>query len=111
MAYDDQVIQFSVDKIVTWVGSLDTKPHKMGPGWFRILNPCQVVAKDNRLGLSAIQGNGDFYKKYVDIRVPDDAVVEIRTLDKGGELHDAYLKEIERKKSTIIKSPGLMSIN
>lgn len=110
MPYKDEVIHFT-GGVHEYVGQLDQATHKMGKNWYRILNPCLLVnqtAPDGRqrTGLMAIQGQGDFFKRYVDIRIPDDSIIEIRTLDKGGDLYEAWEKEHQRKKSKIIQAPG-----
>jgi hypothetical protein len=110
MPYKDQVICFS-GGLTEYIGVLDQAPHKMGENWYRILEPCQMVNRQvgnqSQIGLVAIQGAGDHYKRYVDIRVPRDSIIEIRTLDPQGDLYQAYTKEKDRKKSKIIHAPGL----
>jgi len=100
-AYKGQVVHL-FGSINEYVGELDTKPHKNGPGWYRILNPCVVFQQsDPQKGiltnvLMALTGPGNAYKKYVDIRIPDDFVIEIRTVNKSGNMYEFYKKEIDR---------------
>lgn len=108
--YKNQIIHFS-GGIQDWVGELDQTPHKMGENWYRILNPCMIIKKKNAQGqlveaLVAIQGTGNFYKQYIDIRVPVESILEIRTVDKEGQLYKAYLKESAREPSQLIVPPN-----
>lgn len=112
--YKGQIIHFN-GGINAYVGELDQANHKNGENWYRIINPCEVRYKAEpngltRMGLSAIWGNGDFFKHFIDIKVPDESIIEIRIVDKEGDLYEAYKKEIKRKKSKIIQVPSNMTI-
>jgi hypothetical protein len=104
--YKEQVIHFK-GGINEWMGELDQAPHKMGKNWYRINNPVMIrYLGDGRLGLTAIQGPDNMYKKFIDIRVPEDSILEILTVDREGGLYKAYIKESAREKSNIIVSPN-----
>jgi len=74
----------------------------MGANWYRILDPCQVFQHKNpqtqsmQLVVASLWGDGEAFKKYVDIRLPDDFAIEIRTVNKQGQLYAVYKKEVER---------------
>lgn len=112
--YKDEIIAFS-GGINEWVGELDQAPHKNGKDWYRIKRPCRFITEQLpdgsiRQKLIAIQGPGSFYKRYVDIRVPEDSIIEIMTVDKSGEIYKAYEKESIREPSKIILHPGAMNL-
>ena len=87
----------------TYLGELDTEPHPNGKWWYRLKNPCAMqneAFKDGhgyRLHLMALSGMEKMYCPYVDLRYPDDLVLEIRTLDDKGALYAKYKEEIGRK--------------
>lgn len=114
MPYNGQIIHFS-GGINEYIGELDQAPHKMGKNWYRINNPCMIREVQTQQGmqtrLMAIQGVGNFYKRFVDIRVPDDSIVEIRVVDKEGDLVEAYRKESVREKSKIIQMASNLKLN
>lgn len=104
--YKDQIVRFT-GGIHDWIGEIDQAPHKMGKNWYRILNPV-MVAEDGKGGMRfhAVQGNENLFKKYVDLRIPDDCVIEIMTVDPSGAVMKAYKQESERKKSDLILPAG-----
>jgi len=115
--YKDEIILFS-GGINDWVGELDQAPHKNGKNWYRIKRPCRLLSIPKPNGdieqrLIAVQGSGNFYKRYVDIRVPEDSIIEILTLDKSGTVYKGYVRESVREKSKIIVQPGIgdLSLN
>lgn len=99
--YSDQIIHL-FGGMHEFVGELCQKPHKMGKDWYRILNPCMVsqmqdpVKKTLTNVLVFLSGSEDAYKKYVDIRIPHDFAMEIRTVNKGSNMHKIYKQEVER---------------
>ena len=109
MPYKEQVIHFSAG-VNDYMGELQFglgAEHPLGKNWYPIKNPCIVQTNEKgAMRLMAIQGPGNFYKRYIDIRIPEDSIIEIRTVDRGGDLMAAYLKESVREKSLIIQSPG-----
>ena len=112
--YKDEIIVFS-GGINEWVGELDQAPHKNGKNWYRIKRPCRLISermpdKGIRQKLLALQGHGNFYKRYVDIRIPEESIVEILTLDKSGEIYKAYEKESTREPSKIILHPAMSDL-
>jgi hypothetical protein len=102
MPYKDQIIHIT-GGVNDYIGELDPAKHKLGPNWYRINDPCLVFADEKGMRLAAIQGTGNFYKRFVDIRIPEDSIIEIRTLDAGGDLMEAYEKERVREKSKLIQ--------
>lgn len=120
--YKDKIIHF-FGSMHQYVGEFDQGVHKNGPGWYRILNPCVVMQQHDPETkiltniLMSLTGPGDAYKKYVDIRVPDDFVVEIRTVNKKGAMYEFYKGETDRKPrakrqdgSNLIEIPGLSGV-
>lgn len=99
--YKNQIVQF-IGGPHDYIGEIDTAPHKMGPGWWRVLNPCQVFQHKNpqtqsmQLVVASLWGDGEAFKKYVDIYLPPDFAIEIRTVNKKGQLYKVYIKEVER---------------
>lgn len=108
--YKEQVVHVT-GGMNDWVGELDTTPHKNGSNWIRIKNPCKAVYGHDKSGneairLMAVYNAGTMYKKYVDIRLPDDPAIEILTLLKDGDLMKNYMTQVTREKSTIIQMPN-----
>lgn len=101
-AYNNQIIHLT-GGVHDYIGELAQGPHKMGAGWWRILNPCQVFQhKDPKtnsvqLVVASLWGDGEAYKRYVDIYIPPgQSVIEIRTLDKTGQFYKVYKSEVDR---------------
>ncbi len=113
--YKDQIIHF-FGGMHEYVGELDQKEHKMGKGWYRILNPCLVSqtqdpeTKTLTNILIPLPGSGNAYKKYVDFRIPEDFVIEIRTIHKGGRMYEIYKQEVERPVADRIHIPESSSV-
>ena len=105
MPYKDQIVRFT-GGIHDWIGEIDQAPHKMGKNWYRLKNPVMVAEDAKGLRMLAVQGANNLFKKYVDIRVPDDCVIEILTVDPSGDVMKAYKQESERKKSDLILPAG-----
>lgn len=105
MPYKDQIVLFD-GGIHRYIGQIDQAPHKMGKGWWRILNPCELVeGMQNGKKVNVIvafhypKAN---FKRYVDIYIPGDSLIEIRTLDKEGKMYEEYCKVMERQATDLI---------
>jgi hypothetical protein len=62
--------------------------------------------------ISSFAGVKKIYKKYVDVRIPADMPMEIRTVDKNGQLYKVYKDELERKESELwTPDQGPVSVN
>jgi len=92
-----------------YIGKLDQSKHPLGKGWWRIKNPCSVhMIQDgqtvNRV-LSRIWGFAKLYRKFVDIYCPPDSLMEIRVLNKDGEIYKVYNAELNRMSLDRIQAP------
>ena len=112
--YNGEIIHFA-GGINDYIGKLDQTEHPAGKGWHRILNPClHFMAKDPSskkmqniiVNMAAGPTAENNYRKFVDIYIPPDSIIEVRILDQKGDLCEAYRKESERRGSSLIKSPG-----
>lgn len=96
--------------IRSMIGRIDTSEHPMGENWVRILDPCDVFTaeKDGRYAthLQPVDYPQKNYRKHVDVRIPSDAVLEIRTLDKNGERYKVYKKVMNLPRTNLIQTPG-----
>ena len=105
--YNDEVVQV-MGGMNDYVGVLDQREHPLGKEWMRIKEPCLIFQRENpqtkQLGnvIVYMPGMRKTYRKYVDIRIPADMPMEIRTVDKNGDLYKVYQAEISRKPSRII---------
>ena len=114
--YKGQVIQF-FGGVHVYLGEIDQAPHKMGEGWWRILNPCLIFTEkdpvNNRINtvVAALRGPTKAYKQYVDIYMPPSEPIEIRTLDKNGDMYKIYKQESERKDPELIVTPSNADIH
>ena len=106
--YKDEIVHF-FGGLNDYIGELDQTGHPMGPGWYRIKNPCCLQTKQDgdtlRVGITRIWGVDKMYRKYVDIYCPRDSLMEVRVLDKNGGLYKAYMNELGRPDLNLIKSP------
>lgn len=117
--YTDQIIHLT-GGIHDYVGELSCTLHPNGEGWYRIKKPCMIFKhKDPQSNavktvLSSLQGPKQAYKTYIDIYIPPgESVIEIRILDKSGQLYEVYKKESELKRakradgSNLIEMPNV----
>jgi hypothetical protein len=108
--YNGEVIHFS-GGINDYIGELDQSEHPMGPNWYRIKNACVTFQHQHpetqriEQVISYVSNNKSF-RKFVDVRVPDDSIVEVKVVDKDGHLYKVYKAEIARMPSTIIHMPN-----
>lgn len=108
--YRDEIIHFT-GGIYDYLGELDQSEHPMGDNWYRIKKPCHIFQQKNPDDssitniVSSINGSGKIYRKFVDVRIPPDSIMEIRILDKSGQLYRLYRKEADRVDSEIIIKP------
>ena len=110
--YNDEIIQI-IGGLNDYVGKLDQTPHPMGPGWYRIQDPCLVFlredVKNKRMTTVVSNFSGPVgqnnYRKFVDVYIPPDCQMEIRVIDKKGKLHEFYQAEITRKAPNLIVVP------
>ena len=115
MPYKEQIILFT-GGLNDYIGELDQRTHKMGAGWYRILNPCHHFSREvvkavagkshtvvemmiNRM--AGPPGRKEF-KNYVDIYIPEGVQLEIKTLDKSGSLYKTYNEQLNKKPGKII---------
>ena len=100
--YNDEVIQIS-GGLNDYIGKLDQSPHPMGEGWYRIKDPCITFSKQDPNTkqvlnvVASLHGPQNNFRKFVDIRIPDGLQMEIKVIDKTGELYKFYQKEINRE--------------
>uniref|UniRef100_A0A6M3J3F2 Uncharacterized protein n=1 Tax=viral metagenome TaxID=1070528 RepID=A0A6M3J3F2_9ZZZZ len=118
--FNDEIIQIS-GGLNDYIGKLDQLPHPCGEDWYRIKEPCMVFAKEvedvvagtKQRSMRTVVGRmvgppGDeYFRNYVDIRIPDCSPMEIKTLKKGGSLHKLYQKELEREAPKHIIVPNM----
>ncbi|OGW44463.1 MAG: hypothetical protein A2Y66_01850 [Nitrospirae bacterium RBG_13_41_22] len=116
--YEGKVIQFT-GGLRTYIGRMDSLPHPNGENWYRIKDPCTLdVVPDGKgksqIMISRIWGIDHLYKHYVDVRVPDDSIMEIVELEEDGGFFKAYKKELDKAsvKNIIIPSTAdVININ
>lgn len=107
MPYNGEIIHF-MGGIHDYIGELSqTKPHPMGPHWYRINKPCITFLQQGPQKLvdvvASMHGPFNKYRKFVDIYIPPDSTMEIRVLDKKGKLFKFYQEELSRKGPDLIK--------
>lgn len=93
-----------------YVGELDTLPHPFGPNWYRIREACQVTVGQNEQGqpvrlVSCIDGYKNDYRRYVDIRIPEDSIIEVREVNPDGALYKVYKNQLNQVKLDKIVAP------
>lgn len=109
--YNDDVVQFR-GGISEYVGRV-TELKERGKGWYRIKEPCLVFQRDNPAMkrrenvLAYLPGPQKNFKKYVDVYIPPDSIIEVWPLDEAGELYKVYEKEISRKTPDLIIVPNM----
>jgi len=110
--YNDEIIHL-IGGIHDFIGKFDQTPHPMGEGWYRIKTPCLTFLKEDAVNkrmttvVSRLTGpDGKNYRNFVDVYIPDSAHMEIRVLNKSGQLHEVYQGEIDRKPSKLIVVPN-----
>ena len=109
--YNGEVIHF-IGGVHDYLGELDQSEHPMGSDWYRIKNPCitfqQQDPQTQKLNnvVASMAGPNKAYQKFVDIRVPPDSIMEIRVLDKKGDLYKVYKQESERVAPSLIHMPS-----
>ena len=103
--YKDDIIHFS-GGLKGYIGRLDTSEHPNGPSWYRLHDPCLQIVKDNKVAIARMWGDRKSYRRYIDIKIPEDSIMEILTLDKNGELYKTYQKELKRMPPSRIHIPG-----
>ena len=113
--YKDEIVHFS-GGIHDYIGSLETSGKEAGGGqWFRIHEPCLTFTQDNpalktRKNIIALMSGAPGarnYHNYVDIYIPQDSIIEIRVLDKNGDMFRIYRQEVERKPPNMIIVPQM----
>jgi len=110
--YNDEIIEFS-GGINSYIGKLEQSKHPQGPGWYRIIDPCLVIQKEGletkqiKNTIATIWGPQKNFRKFVDIYVPPDSIMEVKVLDKDGELYKFYQTEISRKAPNLIVLPSM----
>uniref|UniRef100_A0A6M3III3 Uncharacterized protein n=1 Tax=viral metagenome TaxID=1070528 RepID=A0A6M3III3_9ZZZZ len=99
--YKAEIIHF-IGGLTEFVGELDQSEHPNGLNWYRIRNPCIIFTRENKemkridTVVALLSGPQKVYRKFVDIRIPEDSILEIRVLDKNGALYEHYSKEVNR---------------
>lgn len=113
--YEGEIIQFS-GGIREYMGELDQTEHPLGKTWYRLKNPCVLVQRNNPQKnsvenvIAAIWGHNKAYRKFIDIRVPEESILEIRVLDKNGEFYKVYKQEVERIQQGRIITPDFSAV-
>lgn len=111
--FKDRIVLFS-GGIQDYIGEI--VPSNLGDGWWRIKNPCTITnVVDNRTKqpIKVIQSfhyPQRNFKKFIDIYIPSDSIIEVRTLDKDGAMYKEYKKAIEMVASNLIQMPGGVTI-
>lgn len=112
MKYAGEIIHF-IGGMTPFLGELDQGDHPNGPNWYRIKNPCLIKLvpsetgpKTAKIDVTTLEGDNNYYRKYVDIRIPPDSILEIRTLDKKGEFYKMYDAAQKRIKKGLIHRVG-----
>ena len=111
--YKDEVVQF-LGGANEYVGQLETlSVESCGGKWYRIHEPCLIFQQDNpalkrRQNILAYMcGAPKNYHNYVDIFIPRDSIIEIRTLDKKGDMFKIYRQEVDRKAPSLVVVPNM----
>lgn len=108
--YNSEIIHF-IGGVHDYIGELDQSEHPMGKNWYRIKKPCITFSQRNEEKqrvdnvVASMVGPHKTYRKFVDIRVPEDSIMEIRVLDKNGDLYKFYQKESNRVSPSLIVMP------
>ncbi len=112
MKYAGEIIHF-IGGVTPFLGELDRGGHPNGSNWYRIHNPClvRIVPSPNdpnkgMVDITTMEGDESAYRKYVDIRIPEDSILEIRVLDKQGNLYKMYDAAQKRIKKGVIHRVG-----
>jgi len=99
--YKGEVVHF-IGGLTEFLGELDQTEHPNGVNWYRIKNPCIVFTRNNEqmkrveTVVALLSGPQKAYRRFVDIRIPPDSILEIRVLDKNGALYKHYYDEVNR---------------
>jgi len=111
--YKNEIVHF-LGGANEYVGILETLSAEAGGGhWYRIHEPCLSFTQDNpalkrRQNILAYMcGAPKNYHNYVDIYIPQDSIIEIRVLDKKGDMFRIYRQEVERKAPNMIIVPQM----
>lgn len=99
--YNGEVVHF-IGGAQQYIGKIDQGEHPNGPGWWRIKDPCvtfqekdQQTQKINNVVFS-MAGPNKIYRKFVDVFIPSESIIEIKVLDKNGQLYKVYKEEANR---------------
>lgn len=109
--YNDEVVQFR-GGISEYVGRVKELKER-GKGWYRIKEPCLVFQRDNPAMkrrenvLAYLPGPQQNFKKFIDVYIPPDSIIEVWPLDEAGELYKVYQKEISREAPSLIVVPTM----
>jgi hypothetical protein len=105
--YKGEIIHF-ISGNTEFLGEIDQGVHPNGENWLRIKNPCLIAYNPEKQGvmIAKMGGIDDVYRPFVDIRIPSNAVMQIRVLDKASELYKTYHRQIEQMKPKNIVLPG-----
>jgi hypothetical protein len=108
--YNGEIIHF-IGGLTEYIGEMDQGQHPMGKGWYRIKNPAWVLTTSDgndklHTVVGRLGGPQHAYRKFVDIFIPEQSLIEIRVLEKDSDLYKFYLKEVNRPKSELIHLPG-----
>lgn len=114
MNYKGEIIHF-FGGLQPYIGRLDTNEHPNGPGWYRIIDPCEVAQRVDKEGrahgvISRIWGVQKNYRHYVDVYCPEDSLKEIRVLDKNGEMYNIYQQELKAVGLNKIVAPTMADV-
>jgi len=104
--YNGETIQF-IGGLNEYIGVLDQTEHPNGQGWYRLKQACHIGFDQQKKAtvITRLGGPKRVYRDYVDIYIPRDSLMEIRTLDKDGELYKVWNDEMRRPKLDRIVLP------
>jgi hypothetical protein len=104
--YKEEVIHF-IGGMNEYLGVMDQTEHSNGKGWYRILDACHIGFDPERKAtrVTRLGGPKHVYRSFVDIYIPPDSIMEVRALDKKGELYNVWRKAITQPKADRIVLP------
>ena len=112
--YRDEIIHFIAGPN-EYLGKLSQAEHPNGEGWYRIEKPALIFQRENpqhkRIDtvITSLPGLNKGYRNFVDIHIPKgQSIIEIRVLDKAGQLYEVYNREVNREGPSLIQVPELM---
>ena len=108
--FEGEVIHFT-GGFKEYIGRLEMSDHPLGDGWWRINDPCTIMADEKgdkiQIRVYRLGGINKWYRKYVDFYIPPhESMIEIMTLWKDNDLYNMYIKAINQEPSKHIWTPS-----